>query len=308
MAEFDGLDSLVRDALGRAAAPGDSTGVADAIRSRVASGDAGASATGSTAPGWGGSPRGWVPWVGLIVVAGIVGSVLGASGAFGRPAGETTVANVPVELGQTAAIYECIDGPILGRVPANTRVLAVSRSEDSLWLGVRDPQTLGGTVWVQLGDVSLDFPSYISDLTISEGCPTVVVTLPAPVVTEAPAPPAPPAPPKPNPPAPTSDTTPPTIGQQSVSPNPISSCDPAPSATVAANASDNVGVQSVSVSWSGAITGSTSMSFAGGTHWTYAFTPPNANGSVTFKMQARDAAGNLSPFVSTSVLNYNCIG
>ena len=47
-----GLDSRLRDALGQAAQQGDSAGVADAIRSRVAAGDPGASASGPVAPGW----------------------------------------------------------------------------------------------------------------------------------------------------------------------------------------------------------------------------------------------------------------
>ena len=41
MAEFDGLDELLSGSLKRAAQPGDSAGVADTIRARVASGDAG---------------------------------------------------------------------------------------------------------------------------------------------------------------------------------------------------------------------------------------------------------------------------
>ncbi len=81
------LDELLSSSLKSAAEPAASAGVADAIRSRVAAGDAGTSVAGSTAPGWGGGAAGIltiVAPVALIVVAGVVGGALGASGLL-RP-------------------------------------------------------------------------------------------------------------------------------------------------------------------------------------------------------------------------------
>ena len=54
MAEFDALDELLSGSLKRAAQPGDSAGVADTIRARVAAGDVGTPAPSSgPAPGFG---------------------------------------------------------------------------------------------------------------------------------------------------------------------------------------------------------------------------------------------------------------
>jgi hypothetical protein len=178
MAEFEELDGVLRDALQRAAQPGDSTGVADAIRSRVAAGDPGTSVAGGTAPGWGGGVWSWMPWVGLIAVGALVGGAVGVSGAVGRPAGDVTV-DVPVSIGESAPAHSCVDGPIIGRIAANTRVLAVQRSDDALWVGVRDPGALGGTIWVTLGDVSLDEGTpALDELPVGGACPETVVIVP----------------------------------------------------------------------------------------------------------------------------------
>jgi hypothetical protein len=74
------LDELVGVALKRVAVPGDSAGVADAIRSRLAAGDPGTPA----APPIFGARRWWMLWLGLgLVVAVLLG--LGGTLAFGRP-------------------------------------------------------------------------------------------------------------------------------------------------------------------------------------------------------------------------------
>ena len=51
MADFDALDELLSGSLKRAAQPGDSAGVADTIRARVAAGD-----TGTPGPSSGSAP------------------------------------------------------------------------------------------------------------------------------------------------------------------------------------------------------------------------------------------------------------
>lgn len=279
MAEFDGLDSRLRDAFAKAAEQGDSTGVADAIRSRVAAGDSGTSVVASTAPGWGsgGGVFSWLPWLSLIVVGGLVGGALGASGAAGRPAGDITV-DVPVAIGESAPAYSCVDGPVIGRLAANTRVLAVQRSDDSLWVGVRDPGALGSTVWVALGDVSLDDGTpALETLPIGGACPQVVV------VTPTPEPPPPPA-----------DTTRPSISQLGANPTVVYVAN-GTSTKLTASVSDAGGVAAVTVSWSGSASGSAPMEFSGG-EWSLLYTPPpgTPNGTITFTVVARDYAGNQS--------------
>lgn len=287
MAEFDELDGRLRDALGRAAEPGDPAGVADAIRARLASGDSGTSVAASTAPGWGGGVLSWMPWLALVVAGAVVGGAIGVSGLVGRPAGATVV-DVPAALAESAAAYACVDGERIGRLAAGTRVLATQRSEDSLWVGVRDPGSVGSTVWVALADVTLDGGQpAIEALPIGGACPAVVVTVP----TAAPVPPPEPGPaPAPNPvpnPGPVDGTSP-----SSGSPSVDTGVCPA---IVRVSASDDVGVTGVTVSWSGAASGSAQMSPLGGGLWQYAYDSANSpEGNMTFSFVARDAAGNTS--------------
>lgn len=292
-----GLDARLRDALARAARPGDSAGVADAIRSRLDAGDSGTSVATATAPGWGGGAWSWMPWLGLVVVAGVVGTALGVSGVAGRPAGETVV-DVPVALGESAAAYDCIGGARIGRLSAGTRVLAVERSDDALWLGVRDPRALGSTVWVALGDVSLDEGRPALDaLPVGGACPETVVVVeaePAPEPTQGPDPGPNPAP-NPNPDPGPSDTTAPTASGPSAD---VNNCP----AIVRVSAGDNVAVTGVTVSWSGAASGSAQMTPAGGALWQLSYDSANLpEGNMTFTFVARDAAGNQSPPVAINV-------
>ena len=73
------IDDVLRQSFARIAEPGDPAGVAEALRARMAAGDTGTPATTS---GFGGR-RGWYwPYVAGAVVLGVLGAVLGASGAF----------------------------------------------------------------------------------------------------------------------------------------------------------------------------------------------------------------------------------
>jgi len=72
VADFDDIDALLSDSLKKAAEPANSAGVADAIRSRVAAGDAGASVAGTTAPGWKVPQPSWF-WPLLGTVIGLAG-------------------------------------------------------------------------------------------------------------------------------------------------------------------------------------------------------------------------------------------
>ena len=280
MAEFDELDSRLRDALGRAAEQGDSTGVADAIRARVAAGDPGTSVSSSTAPGWGGGVFSWLPWLALIVAGAIVGGAVGVSGLVGRPEGATVV-DVPAALAESAPAYACVDGERIGRLAAGTRVLATQRSDDSRWVGVRDPGSVGSTVWVGLGDVALDGGmSALDALPVGGACPVAVVSTPTPTPTPEPIP---------------VDSTDPAISQASASPAQLYMINNQRTSTISAVVTDAGGVASVTATWSGVASGSASMQ-RNGSQWSLAYTAPEgtATGTITFTIEARDRAGNRS--------------
>jgi hypothetical protein len=308
MAEFDELDGVLRDALQRAAQPGDSTGVADVIRSRVAAGDPGTSVASSTAPGWGGGAFSWLPWLGLIVLAGIGGTALGASGVFASEPREILSGYTAV-LDDSAPAASCPGGPVIGSLSAGDRVLAIARSEESDYLGVRDPNDFARTLWFARAVVVVDpGQADVASLPV-EACPvaTVEIVEPAPV----PVPTAEPAPvPGPAPVPVPGDATAPTAQQWWVDlPRPTGVCRDysGESATVRLLATDNVGVTSVAISWTGVNSGAAQMA-APGTSWSFVYNPPDASpaGQVTFTMVARDAAGNLSSPVYQNVNVLDC--
>jgi hypothetical protein len=285
MAEFDELDGLLRDALGKAAEPGDSAGVADAIRSRLAAGDAGSSVAGSTAPGWGGGVSSWLPWLGLIVAAAIGGTALGASGLVGAPVGEPGHGPAGVVVGAAPAA-SCPGGPIIDELHAGDRVLAVQRSDDLAYLGVRDPRDLVTVLWLSASSVAIDDgQTDVSGLPIG-ACPVVVQTY----VTPEPEPEPEPV-----------DSTRPSISQAGSSAGTVYVMNNG-TAVISAVASDNERVTSVSISWSGSTTGIGEMQFSGGT-WSFLFDPPQDTpaGTVSFTIQARDAAGNVSAPATVNV-------
>jgi len=279
MAEFDELDSRLRDALGQAAEQGDSTGVADAIRARVAAGDPGTSVSSSTAPGWGGGVFSWLPWLALIVAGAIVGGAIGVSGLVGRPEGGTVV-DVPAALAESAPAYACVDGERIGRLAAGTRVLATQRSDDSRWVGVRDPGSVGSTVWVGLGDVALDGGmSALDALPVGGACPVAVVSTPTPTPTPEPIP---------------VDSTAPSISQVAANP-PAVYVTNGTSTTITMTVTDAGGVASVTATWSGATSGSAPLQ-RNGNEWTLVYQVPQGSptGTITFTFVARDRVGNSS--------------
>lgn len=155
MADINEIDAALRDAFARTAQPGDSSGVADAIRSRIAGGDTGTSAPGPSAPGFGGALS-WLPWIGVVVVAGIVGTTLGVTGVFGNPSDELLVVGYTSALDGTAAAAACPGGPVVSMLSAGTRVLTLQRSEDSAWLGVRNPNDFADVLWFASADLVID--------------------------------------------------------------------------------------------------------------------------------------------------------
>lgn len=280
MADFDALDELLSGSLKRAAQPGDSAGVADTIRARVAAGDTGTPAPSSgSAPGFGGG-LGWIPWVGAIVVLGLVGGTLGATGVFGHPVQKVTSAVDSILMPPTVQGTSCPDGPVIGSVERGSRVIALARNADGSEVQIRNPRDVGQLLWVPTSQVDADAgEKAVADLPVGNACPTVSVAQ-APVV--VPVTPVTPTKPK--------DTTPPVIGAITIA-NPMT-CSP----TVTAQISDNVGVTAATVTWDHPDVGSSksaAMAHAGGTAWTKTLAiQTNYTAIVNITITARDAVGN----------------
>lgn len=112
---------------------------------------------------------------------------------------------------------------------------------------------------------------------------------------------------EPEPPAPVADTAAPALGAASASPASGVCADDGYAAyypiasTVSVPASDNVGVVGVHVTWTGAESGSAELGV--GSPWSFSFNPAQStpDGTVTFTLVARDAAGNTSAPAATTV-------
>jgi len=280
MAEFDALDELLSGSLKRAAQPGDSAGVADTIRARVAAGDVGTPAPSGSAPGFGGGPAGWLPWVGAIVVLGLVGGVLGVTGVVGHPVDSVTVSTSSTLMPPTVQASSCPDGPVVASVERGARVVALARSADGAEVQMRNPSDVNQLVWIPVGELVSDSgQTPVAGLPVGPSCPTVTVAQAPVVVTPV----TPGTPTKPGAPK---DTTAPSEGKPTAT---FGNCH----TTISVTASDNVSVTSVSISWTGTNTGSGAMNRVGG-HWEYV-TNGFHDGSTTFAVIAHDAAGNASP-------------
>jgi hypothetical protein len=199
-----------------------------------------------------------------------VGGTLGVTGVFGHPTTTVVVgSSTSVAAGVSAA--SCPGGT--GSVPltGGQGVYAVARTADSGYIELRNPRDLSSDVWVPTSAlVTNDFAS----LPVA-GCNTTVVE-PIPVVVPV----VPGAPSKPK------DTKPPSVTGVVVATN--ENCH----VVVTATASDNVRVTSVSVTLSGANSGSHEMTLVSG-HWQYEMTQPPvfSSGPTTFTVVAHDAAG-----------------
>jgi hypothetical protein len=294
MAEFDELDELLSGSLKRAAQPGDSAGVADTIRARVAAGDVGTAAPSGSAPGFGGGALSWIPWVGAIVALGLVGGTLGATGAFGHPIDVVTVGTSSILMPPTVQASSCPGGPVVASVERGTRVVALGRSVDGAEVQVRNPDDVAELVWIPAGELVSDSgQSAVAGLPVGPSCPTVFVAQ-APVV-EPVTPVTPTKPGKPTKPGQPADTSSPSVNSVAVTTN--ENCH----VVVTVAASDNVAVTGVTITLSGANGGSHSMTASGG-QWKYdmAYPPAYGSGPTTFKVVAHDGAGNSSPSMSTS--------
>lgn len=232
----------------------------------------------------------WLPWVGGIVVLGIVGGVLGVTGVFGHPIQKVTVAVNSILMPPTVQGTSCPDGPVVASVERGSRVVALARNADGTQVQVRNPQNTTQLVWVPTSQVDADTgEAAVSSLPVGAACPTLFVAQAPVVVTPV----TPPTPTKPGHPA---DTAPPSVGSVTITTN--DNCH----VVVTATASDNVGVTSMTITLSGANGGPAhSMSSVSG-HWQYEMTQPPvfSSGSTTFTVVAHDAAGHLSVSKSTT--------
>src|SRR5690554_3743345 len=216
---------------------------------------------------------------------------------LGRPA--PVVAETMITVSATTSGLDCPAGSPVTSFAAGDRVLAIARSDDGDFLAVRDGYDYGRTVWLPTRSVALDAVG-VDEMPV-DGCLQ-------PVVTRESSPERPPAPqpqpepgPKPKPapaPGPAPDTTAPTPLQWWADPSTIhcpSNVGPAfpGTTTIHLLASDNVGVASATVAWSGAASGSGSMTASSG-EWRFSYTAPATSGAITFTVTARDAAGNAS--------------
>ena len=311
---FASIDQLLGESLKRVAEPGDPAGVAELIRARVAGGDTGTPSNGGEFTSGGpGSGWPWLPWTGGALAVAIVGGTIGATGVFGILAPPEVVAGAEalapsLSVSHVASGLDCPGGtPVVGFHPGD-RVLAVARSDDSSHLAVRSPFDRADTVWLPVSSLVLDEGQGSIDSLEVDGCDEPVITLLPPIVAPEPKP-EPPAP-KPKPPAPPApDTTKPVLGTPSGVQN-IGCAAGYPgkpeTTTISVSATDNKAVTGVSISWTGAASGSGQMSKSGST-WTFTYNPPDTTfGNVTFTMVARDAAANQSP-AKQFVVNVDCL-
>ena len=127
----------------------------------------------------------WLPSVGLTVAAGLVGGALGPLGALGTQETNELVAAPAGVLAETTPAYLCAGGAAIGTLSAGERVLTVARSEDSSWLGVRNPDSLVDTIWLSASVVTIDAGQDAAGLPTGGQCPVVTAR------TDQPAAPAP---------------------------------------------------------------------------------------------------------------------
>ncbi len=178
------IDQMLRESFHRLAEPGDPTGVAEAVRTRVDAGDLGTPSDAGT--GFGGGPftgGGWTWVLGAGAIAGIGGLVLGASGFLGTPSTAQTPPTSLFSVSDTTPGLDCPGGARVASFHPGDRVLAVARSDDGDWLAVRNPVDRADTVWVALDELVLDEGQPEVDSLEVDGCPVFVA---APLPTQEP--------------------------------------------------------------------------------------------------------------------------
>ena len=250
----------------------------------------------------------------LAAVAVGSGAALAASGVF---VAEPTPATIV--FATTVDGLDCPGGTPVVAFGQDSRVLAIARSEDGAFLGVRNPLDLRTTVWIPAEAADADAGQPALDTLEVSGCDVPIVTTTAdaalpppvevPVSVPVPGQPAPPA--APTPPAPPANT-PPSLGQVSASSTQLG-CTAGyqgrtETTTISVQASDNAGVTGVTATLSGADTGSRALTGSGNT-WSLVYNPadsPGIDGNVTFTLVATD--GSLTSNSAAVVVNVTCFG
>jgi hypothetical protein len=244
--------------------------------------------------------RPWLPWIGAVIVVGAVGGAASAYGAFGTPA--PAKVSSAIVLGAGIDALDCPGGASVAHLVGGERVLALRRSSDSAYLQVRNPYDINQLVWLPAGLVSADkHEPAIGTLEVA-GCPTPTASLdPLPVAPVVPVAPAPGKPSGGGHPTAPRETVKPVIVKANASPTTVYNNGVS---VLSVTATDNVGVTSVTVTWSGADTGSATMHLTAGV-WQYSFssnrTDSPSYGNVVFSFVAHDAAGNASAPVGVTV-------
>jgi len=214
-----------------------------------------------------------------VIAAGAVGATLALTGVITRPSVVAPLTAATID-SRTVNGYACIDGPAVATLDAGQRVLVVAQSADDQWVGVRNPNNVAQTVWLEQPLVTLDVVASLPEtIPVGGACPIVTTELFAALQPTAPEP----GPTSPAPPA--QDTIVPSLSSPTVQPA-LLGCDVPSglptSALVNVAASDNVGVASVEMSWTGSYTGIATMS-PNGSSWSYTFdanVEPGARGDA----------------------------
>ncbi len=242
---------------------------------------------------------GWLISVGAVVVTGAAGAGLALSGVFVAP---QVVEPGTGGLVQSTTAHACADGPVIGELYAGDRVLVVAQSENTEWVGVRNPQNLTETVWLPIASITLDEGEAEAAAAVPVGGDCATVT----VVTDAPT--ADPASEE-QVDVPATDTVAPTISSASSQHSQMACDGPLypTSSVITIVAADNFGVTAVTATWSGAYEGQASATRSGGS-WVFTFdaTGPGTKGIVQFVITAVDAAGNTSSPATLDV-DVDCI-
>lgn len=239
----------------------------------------------------------WTPWIAVVAAAGIVGGGVGISGLLGHET-QTVVEIGALTTARTTAGYSCPGGAPVAELDRGARVLALGRNDDASWVSVRDPRSTASIVWVPAAMIVVDADQgAIEELPLGDPCPAI--SLPPLEVVDAPVEPDAPAPGPAPAPAPAGDTSVPTLSSPSASPTVFYN---AGATQLQVSASDNVGVTSVTATFSGAYSGSRSLVYSGGA-WKLSFSIAEDDfyGDITVTFRAADAAGNQSATTSVAI-------
>ena len=302
----DELRRRLQQAADRAGEGTDSGALAGAVAAKAAAG-AGA----GTGAGLGGFK--------LFGALGATGLVVGGALGFTllRPAeGEANGPGLTPAAVSAGALFDCPDGAAVDAVHAGDRLFAVGRTDDSGWLAVRSPS--GGPVnWLPAtaldADDDRDLPVLSCTETIAMNTGTAATTTTTTVPTSTTSTTVPPTSTTVAPTTTVPVTVPPTAPTTTLAPDTqkptvqastnlteifdaaYPTCDN--EAVLTAIATDNVGVTSVTGTWSGLAGSPKAFTKGSGNSWTMQFGPFSGlgfayNQLITITITAKDAAGN----------------